>query len=69
MEVPLLFTRIVILLCCLKVLDIPVFLLPPLILSPCLPNHHQEGSSVNQKKITDTEQQLNKKLVAKVQKS
>ena len=52
----------------LKIFDIPVSLLPPLILSPCLPNHHQEGFSVNQKKITDTEQQLNKKLVAKVQK-
>ena len=54
----------------LKILDIhvPVSLLPPLIPSPCLPNHHQEGSSVNQKKITDTEQQLNKKLFAKVRK-
>lgn len=67
-EVRVSFTRIVILSCCLKkILDIPVSLLPPLILSPCLPNHHQEGSSVNQKIITEAEQQLNTKLVAKVQ--
>ena len=51
------------------ILDIPVSLLLPLILSPCLPNHHQEGSSVNRKKITEAEQQLNKKLLTIVQKN